>query len=452
MIKKDPIIEPVSGNNPSDGFDPMYQWACDLFPICRSLTGKGVRETLAYLQKLLPEMIVHSVKSGAQAYDWTIPNEWNIQDAYIEDENGTKIVKFKNHNLHVVGYSEPIDKWMSLEELDKHLYSLPEEPYAIPYITAYYKQTWGFCLTHNQRESLIPGNYHVVIDSSLKKGILNYGELIIKGETDEEFFLSTYVCHPSMANNELSGPVVTASIARSIMLNKDNNKYSYRIVFLPETIGSIYYLSKHLIEMKKNIVSGFVVSCVGDERAYSIIHSRYGKTLSDRVLSYVLKGYDISYKKYSFLERGSDERQYCSPNIDLPVVGFSRSKYATYPEYHTSFDDLSVITQKGLEQSYSVLLDCIKIIEKNHYYMSNVSCEPQLGKRGLYHVISTESTGVSTSKLTADKILDFISYSDGKNDLLEIAKIIDCNINEAILIADKLLTHQLIVDCNTRDK
>jgi len=430
----------------------MYQWVCDLFPIYRSITGEGVRDTLSFFQKLLPEMEIHSVKSGTRAFDWVVPKEWNIRDAYIEDISGNKIVNLKENNLHIVGYSEPVDKWMSLEDLDKHLFSIPNEPYAIPYVTSYYKRTWGFCLTHNQRKSLLPGSYHVVIDSSLKKGVLNYGEVKIKGKTNKEIFLSTYICHPSMANNELSGPVVTASIARSIILNKDNNKYSYRIVFLPETIGSIYYLSKHSIKMKKNIVSGFVVSCVGDERSYSIIHSRYGKTLSDRVLSHVLKGYDASYKRYSFLERGSDERQYCSPNIDLPVVGFSRSKYTTYPEYHTSFDDLSVVTQKGLEQSYSVLLNCIRIIEKNNYYMSNVNCEPQLGKKGLYHDVSAENTGISTNKLDADKILDFLSYSDGKNNLLEIAEIIDCNINEAVLIADKLLTHGLIIDCKTKDK
>ena len=444
MIKKDPIIGPVSGNNPSDGFDPMYQWACDLFPIYRSLSGDGVRETLDYIKALLPGLFIKEFKSGTKVFDWTVPNEWEIIDAYIEDENGNKIVELSKHNLHVVGYSEPINRWMMLDEINEHLFSLPNNPYAIPYVTSYYEKNWGFCLTHKQRESLLPGKYHVVIDSSFKKGVLNYGELIIKGSSNKEILLSTYICHPSMANNELSGPVLTMAIARHLSSLDLDNRYTYRILFLPETIGAISYLSQNLHKMKNNTIAGFVISCVGDQRDFSIIQSRSGKCLSDRVLIHTLKQYCEKPTTYSFLDRGSDERQYCSPGVDLPVSGFSRSKYATFPEYHTSFDDLSLITQRGLEESYSVMIDVLRILENNHKYKTSILCEPQLGRRGLYHKIGVENTGISHKKSSVNLMMDFIAFADGYSDIISIAEKIGCRATDLIDIAKLLWDHNII--------
>ena len=311
----------------------MHQLVAKAFPICRSITGDGVRETLRIISDIIP-LAIHEVPTGTAAFDWSVPKEWNIRDAYIADENGNKVVDFRKNNLHVVGYSIAVDKWITLSELQEHLYSLPEQPDTVPYVTSYYKERWGFCISHDKRRQLLNGKYHVFIDSTLEDGNLTYGEYLIKGETGQEVFLSTYVCHPSMANNELSGPVVTAFIAK--WLSSHPRKYTYRIIFIPETIGSITYLSRYLEELKKKVLVGFNVSCIGDDRGYSYVASRYGKSFADKVASNVLSFKYPDFIKYSFLDRGSDERQYCSPGVDLPLVTLSRSKYGTYPEYHTS--------------------------------------------------------------------------------------------------------------------
>ena len=415
----------------------IYSLITELFPLCRSLTGNGVRESLKIIKKHIP-LEIHEISSGTKVFDWTIPREWNIRDAFILDEHGNKIVDFKENNLHVVGYSVPIDKYISLLELQQHLHSLEEQPEAIPYVTSYYEEQWGFCMAHSKRLSLKEGKYHVFIDSELKEGHLTYGEYIIPGTTSKEVFLSTYVCHPSMANNELSGPGVATFLAK--WLASKQRKYTYRIVFISETIGSITYLNKNLDSMKKNVIAGFNISCVGDDRQYSFLPSRYGNTFADKVALNVLKFQHPNFIKYTYLERGSDERQYCSPGIDLPVVGIMRSKYGTYPEYHTSLDNLDFITPNGLRGSYEILQGCIKLIERNNKYRVTCYGEPQLGKRGLYPNLSIKKK----SNFLVKKMMDFIAYADGSNDLIDISNIINVPVWELYPIIEKLKSADLL--------
>jgi aminopeptidase-like protein len=416
----------------------MHGWARDLFPICRSLTGDGVRETLAYLGRLVPNLTVHEVPSGTQAFDWTVPDEWNIRGAYIEDEHGNRIVDFARSNLHVVGYSTPVDEWMTLAELQPHLHSLPEQPGAIPYVTSYYVRRWGFCLPHAQRESLPDGRYHVVIDSTLAPGSLTYGEVILPGAEKKEVLLSTYICHPSMANNELSGPVVTSALARWIA-SMPERRFTYRIVFVPETIGAIVYISRHLEELRKNVVAGYVVTCVGDDRAYSLLRSRAANSIADRAAKLVLDRHAPDHVEYSYLDRGSDERQYCSPGVDLPVASIMRTRYNSYPEYHTSLDDLTLVTPTGLEGGFVALSKTIRLIEHNHVYQTTTPCEPQLGKRGLYPTLSTRGAGYAVRAMT-----NVLAYSDGTRDLVDLASFIGISADEAIETADKLVSAGLL--------
>lgn len=417
----------------------MYGWAKELFPIHRSLTGEGVRYTLNFIKKILPGLEIHSVKSSTTVFDWRVPKEWEITEAYIENENKERIIDICENNLHVVSYSHSVDKWLNLDELQNHLFSLPDEPDAIPYITSYYNENWGFCLTHNQRKRLPQGKYHVVIKSRIFEGELNFGQLIIPGDEKKEIMLSTYICHPSMGNNETSGIVVTMQLAKWLL--KQPRRYTYRIIFVPETIGSITYLSMNDNRkyLKENVIAGFQVTCVGDNNAVSYLTSKYGNTLADKVVKYYLSTNNIEHKIYSFLERGSDERQWSSPGVDLPFVSLIRSKYLEYREYHTSLDDLNYISASGLEGGYLNIKNCISILEANKTYTSTIFCEPQLGKRGLYPAIST----ISTKSIVRD-LTNFLTYCDGTNDVLDISVITKISFSDCIAIADKLLEEQII--------
>jgi len=417
--------------------ESMYKWASDLFPINRSITGSGVVETLLYLQTIIPKLQIKDVKSGTQAFDWVVPNEWEIKDGYIEDHTGEKIVSFLHNNLHIVGYSIPIDKIISRQELEEHIFSLPDQPTAIPYVTSYYKASWGFCMSENQRLKLGPGPFRVVIKSRLFVGKMTYGELLIPGKSKKEILLTTNICHPSLANNELSGPVVLTALANWIE-SSDTKNYSYRILFLPETIGSIYYISKNLRKLRKNVIAGWTLTCLGDNNAFSFIPSRHGNTITDRASRIALRDVE-ELKEYSWLDRGSDERQFCSPGVDLPVASIMRSKYGEYSEYHTSLDNLHFISSQGLEESYKILKTAISIVEQNYNFRIRVKCEPQLSKRGLYPAVSIKNKNAELRNQ-----MNVVSYLDGNHDLIDIMEKCKINFDEANKIINNLIRTGLI--------
>ncbi len=397
--------------------EEIYNFANELWPINRSITGKGVRLTLKKIKQHLPDLNILSIPSGTKVFDWTVPKEWNVKEAYIITPKGKKICDFNLNNLHLVGYSVSFNGELSLKELKNHLYSLPEQENAIPYVTSYYEPRWGFCISHEQLKSLEEGKYKVVIDSELKDGFLNYGELIVPGLSTKEIFLSTYICHPSMANNELSGPTVLTFLSKWIS-QLENKRFTYRIIFVPETIGSITYLSLNYNDMKSNIHAGFNISCIGDERGYSYIPSRNGNTKSDKVAKHVLGWIDSNFKTYSWFDRGSDERQYCSPGIDLPIASILRTKFGDYPEYHTSLDILGkVVTPNGLNGGYWAIRKALELIEKDLKYETKVLCEPQMSKYNLYPTLSTR-----VKKLEIQLMMNFISLCDGKTSLLDISE------------------------------
>ena len=417
----------------------IYELAKELWPINRSITGEGVRNTLDLVKQHLPDLEVKSIPSGTEVFDWIVPKEWHAKDAYIITPSGEKICDFKVNNLHLLGYSSSFEGKVNLEELKEYLYTLPDQPEAIPYITSYYKERWGFCLSQNQYDQLEDGDYYVKIDAEHFDGVLNYGELILPGKSKKEVFISTYICHSSMANNELSGPTVVTFLAKWLSSLSERH-YTYRIVFIPETIGSIAYLSLNLNEMKKKVISGFNVSCVGDDRAYSYLPSRNGNTLSDVLAKHVLKHIDPGFKSYNWLDRGSDERQYCAPGIDLPIASIMRTKYGQYPEYHTSLDDLdNVVTPSGLDGGYWSIRKAIEAIERNKKYRVTVLCEPQMGKRGLYPTLSTKESYEQVRLM-----MDVISLCDGENTLLQIAETLSTPIWELYDLIDRLVEHKLL--------
>lgn len=416
----------------------MYSLAADLFPICRSLTGEGVRKTLQVLQENCNILEVQEIASGTPVFDWTVPAEWNVREAYIENENGTRIVDFKDNNLHVVGYSCPIDKWVTLEELKEYIHTQPDQPDVIPYVTSYYSPRSGFCMSESMKNSLINGKYHIYIDSEFTDNVMNWGEIVIPGDTEEEVFFSTNICHPSLANNEISGPVVLVFLANWLR-ELQHRRYTYRLLFIPETIGSITYIAQNLTNMQKYIKAGFVVTCVGDNKEYSYVSSPTGENYADRVLTQVLKFHAPDYKKYSFLLRGSDERQYCAPGVDLPFCTFCRSKFHEYKEYHTSADNMSFISEEGMRGALEVLQKCVWLLEADGRYKNMVLCEPQLGKRGLYPTVSQKGN-YSSVKIYQN----ILAYADGKRDLIDLSEILGIAPDDLIEAVHRLTEQKLL--------
>ncbi len=433
-------------NEPVNEAKEMYRLAERIFPFCRSITGDGVRETLSAIDDFLGECAdikIYEVPSGTEVFDWKVPKEWRIKEAYIETEDRNRIIDFRNCNLHVVGYSAPVDRWVGLDELKKYIYTQPDQPEVVPYVTSYYKERYGFCMSEEQKNSLQPGRYHMVIDSELFEGSLTYGEVLLAGRSAEEVFITTYICHPSMANNECSGPALLAELIKYVTGLKDR-RYTYRFLFAPETIGAITYLAAgdNLRHLKEHVAAGFNISCVGDDRDYSIIESRYADTLADRVLSNVLDysdGIRGRYSRYSYLHRGSDERQYGAPGVGLPLVTFCRTKFCEYPEYHTSADDLSVVSEEGFQGSFHVMKQVIDLLENNFCYQNTVTGEPQLGRRGLYPDVSQKGT-----KGDAGVLQDFLAYADGQNDLVSIGSLIRQPAGKVLETADRLRKAGLI--------
>ena len=423
----------------------MYELACKLFPYNRSITGNGVRKTLNEIKKILSDLAIFEVESGSKVFDWEIPDEWDCQDAYIITPSGEKICNFKVNNLHVMGYSTCIDDYLPLDELQKKLYSKEDLPEAIPYVTSYYERDWGFSISHKQRQELTDGRYRVFIDSNHKKGHLTYGEVVLKSNSkvriNKEIFLSTYICHPSLANNEISGPVVTTYLLKWLK-NLKNRKFDYRAVFVPETIGSIAYLSKNYLKLKENVIAGFNITCVGDDNSYSFLPSRNGNTLSDIVAKHVLKHHTKNFEEYSFLDRGSDERQYCSPGIDLPIASIMRTKYGEYEQYHTSLDDLDFISDKGLNGAFEALALSIVCIENNQIYKSTNLCEPQLSRLGLRSTVGAIDNMTQFNK----DVTNVLAYADGKKDLISIAIEVDRPLWELIPVVDKLVEYNLLIE------
>ncbi|HNP28741.1 MAG TPA: DUF4910 domain-containing protein [Nitrospirales bacterium] len=393
----------------------MHRLIADLYPICRSITGNGVRETLHLIGKHIP-VEIHEVPSGTKVFDWIVPKEWNIQDAYIKNARGERVVDFKKSNLHVVSYSQPIHATMTLEELKPHLHSLPGAPERIPYRTSYYKESWGFCLSHRKLMELTDKEYEVCIDSTMAEGHLTYGTCYLKGESDQEILISCHICHPSLCNDNLSGIALSMFLAKTLRLT--SLRYSYRFLFIPGTIGSITWLALHEGQVSK-IKAGIVVTGVGDSGAVTYKKSRQGNAEIDRAFNYVLKTSGQAHTIIDFFPYGYDERQYCSPGFNLPVGCFMRTPHGEYSEYHTSGDNLTFVQPKYLQESFTSCLEVLRLLERNKTFLSqNLQCEPQLGKRGLYRAIGGESEGAKREMA----MLWVLNLSDGHYSVLEIAE------------------------------
>jgi aminopeptidase-like protein len=416
----------------------IWSWANDIYDFPRSLTGTGVRQTLSYFSSILPNLTSHSVPSGYKAYDWSVPDEWHLRRGWIKNMRGELIISYPDNPLSILGYSEPIHKIITRDELLQHVISKETLPSATPYATSYYERTWGFCIPYDLLQTINDNYYEVYIDSDLFPGVLDYADLIIPGALTDEILFSTYICHPAMANNEISGPVVQLALASCVSMIP-SPRYTYRFVFVPETLGSLVYLSKNLNQLQDNVRAGYILTCLGDSGNFSYIPSRHGNTLSDRVAKKLLSDFDSNAKFYTWLDRGSDERQYCSPNIDLPVCSVTRSKYGEYKEYHTSFDNLTFINPESLFSSLLFYLNIILAHENNGFFKCTTLGEPQLSKYNLYPTLSTGKVHCDSQDL-----LDLISLCDGTVDLLEISTVLSIPMNRIYKLVNQLLSVNLL--------
>jgi aminopeptidase-like protein len=392
----------------------LHTFASAVYPICRSITGDGIRRTLEMVRTRIPLQTVE-VPTGTQAFDWTIPKEWNIRDAYIKGPDGERVVDFHESNLHIVNYSVPVHATMPLSELKPHLFTLPEHPDWIPYRTSYYQESWGFCLSHNQLLALEDGDYEVCIDSTLEGGYLTYGECYLGGRSADEVLISCHACHPSLANDNLSGLAVATFLAQ--MLSKRDHHYSYRFLFIPGTIGAITWLAQNR-EIVNRIRHGLVLTCIGDAGGFHYKKSRRGNAEIDRAAAHVLRHCGAPSEILEFSPYGYDERQYCSPGFNLPVGCLMRSVWGTFPEYHTSADDLDFIRPLQLAGSLRACAAILDVLENKRRYRNNSPyCEPQLGRRKLYRFTGGEAIGVEISAR-----LWVLNLSDGEHSLLDIAE------------------------------
>jgi aminopeptidase-like protein len=396
--------------------EAMLGLARELYPICRSITGNGVRETLRRLAVEIP-LKLHEVPTGTPVFDWTVPKEWEIRDAYVKNARGERVIDFQRSNLHVLNYSTPIRARMRLAELKSHLYTIPEHPDWIPYRTSYYTERWGFCLSHNQLSRLADEEYDICIDSSLKDGSLTYGECLITGETTEEVLISCHVCHPSLANDNLSGISLATSVARAVQ-EWPHRRYSYRFLFIPGTIGSITWLALNEANVGR-IKHGLVLSCVGDGGHSTYKRSRRSNAEVDRAVELVLRHAGSEFEMLDFVPYGYDERQYCSPGFNLPVGCFMRTPNGKYSEYHSSADNLDLLKPEALTDSYTKLMGVLSLLDHNRRYLNQKpKCEPQLGKRGLYSTIG----GTTDGRARELALLWVLNLSDGEHSLLDIAE------------------------------
>ena len=393
----------------------MHELIGVLFPIHRSITGDGVRETLARLQAKIP-LVVHEVPTGSRVFDWTVPQEWNIRDAWVKNARGQRVIDLQRSSLHVVSYSVPIRCTLSLGDLKNHLHSLPDQPDQVPYRTTYYRDDWGFCLSHRQLEALQEGEYEVCIDATLAPGVLNYGEYFVPGDSPDEVLISCHCCHPSLANDNLSGIALATMLARHAATRRP--PLSYRFVFVPATIGAITWLARNESATAR-IKHGLVLSCVGDPGPVTYKRSRRGDAPIDRAAAHTLRHRGVPERVRDFTPDGYDERQYCSPGFDLPVGSFTRTPNGRFPEYHSSADNLDFVTAESLADSFAAVTEMLEIVEHDRIYLNLYpKCEPQLGRRGLYHGLAGRSR-LSDAELA---LLWVLNLSDGRASLLDIAE------------------------------
>jgi aminopeptidase-like protein len=435
-------LSPIASSSENDPIGEMATLIRELYPICRSITGNGVRQSLRIVRERIP-LTIHEVPTGTRVFDWTVPKEWNIERAFIKNSRGEKIIDFADCNLHVVGYSAPIKGRISAEELKSHVFTIPDHPDWIPYRTSYYKESWGFCLSHRQLSELRDTEYEVCIDSSLHDGQLTYGEYLIPGQIPDEILLSCHICHPSLCNDNLSGVALMVALAKH--LSRKLRRYSYRFLFIPGTIGSITWLARNEAQLSA-IKHGFVVAGVGDKGGFTYKRSRRGNAEIDRVFDYILRTAGDQSKTIDFYPYGYDERQFCSPGFNLPIGCVMRTPFGQYPEYHTSADNWEFISMKALSDSFNKCALALNVLEDNRVYVNqNPKCEPQLGKRGLY-----QSVGGQTQKqLNEMAILWVLSLSDGNHSLLDIVERSGTAFDSIKVAATLLAEHRLLKEVPT---